>query len=220
MADIRAARQAREEERSRRTTPLRISLDPREQSLLYCELEFILTSAVDSYISSQLNAGRLSADKYKKIADGWQDKGRPRVVGFRYDLETQLDLIRLHVAQFRFYGSRSGNPIAIAGVLDMMKGDARVMRIRTFCQPDSVVGKQLLDAQHLFNTLGCSEPRQVQLAEVIQFFQTVVEREKAFRAPRTTPELPAGSTRDTVQSGHNTSGSPRKRHANANRRPA
>jgi len=199
MADIRAARRAREEERSRRTTPLRISLDPREQSLLYCELEFILTSAVDSYVNSQLNAGRLDADKYKKITDGWLDKGRPRVVGFRYDLETQLDLVRLHVSQFRFYGSRAGNPAAIAGVLDMMRVDARAMRIRTFCQPDSVVAKQLLDAQHLLNTLGCSEPQQIQLAEVIQFFKTVVEREKAFRARLAAPDLPASSTHPEVQ---------------------
>ena len=199
MADVRAARRAREEERRRRTSRIQISLDPREQSLLYCELELLLTTAVDTYITSQFNAGRLDADKHKKVADAWQHKGRPRVVGFRYDLETQLELVQLHVAQFRFYGSRSGTPVAIAGVLDMIRVDARAMRIRTFCQPDSVIAKQLLDAQHLFNTLGCPEPRQIQLAEVTQFFKTVVERERVFRGGSTASGLVAGHTNSGTQ---------------------
>ncbi len=181
MTDIKAARRAKEAERGRRTSRLRISLDPREQSLLYCEMEFIVTSALHSYISIQLNAGRLDANKYKKVADGWHQKGRPKVVGFRYDLETQLELIHLHLLQFRFYGDRSGVPAAVGGVLEMMKVNARAMRIRTFCQPDSVIAKQLLDSQSLFNILGCSEHQQVQLAEVIQFFKTILEREKHFR---------------------------------------
>lgn len=80
-----ASRKSREKEQ--RTSRLTVSLDPREQSLLYCELEFLLTTALDDYITSQFNGGRLDADKYKKVADGWQQRGRPKVVGFRYDLE-------------------------------------------------------------------------------------------------------------------------------------
>lgn len=80
-----ASRKSREKEQ--RTSRLTVSLDPREQSLLYCELEFLLTTALDGYISSQFNAGRLDADKFKKVVDGWQQRGRPKVIGFRYDLE-------------------------------------------------------------------------------------------------------------------------------------
>ena len=156
---------------------MRISLDPREQSLLYCELEFLLTSALDGYINSQFNAGRLEADKYKKVVDAWHQKGRPKVIGFRYDLETQLDLVFLHVQEFRFYGDRAGIPAAISGILEMMKVNARAMRIRTFCQPDSVVAKQLLDSQSLLVLLGSAEQRQIQLAEIVQFFKIILERE-------------------------------------------
>lgn len=160
---------------------LTVSLDPREQSLLYCELEFLLTTALESYINSQFSAGRLDADKYKKIVDGWQQRGRPKVVGFRYDLETQLNLVLLHIGDFRFYGKRAGLIAAVNGVLDMMRVDSRVIRIRTFCQPDTVVAKQLLDAQSLFNLIGCCEKQQIQLAEVIQFFKVILEREQNFR---------------------------------------
>ena len=126
---------------------------------------------------SQFNAGRLDADKLKKIAEAWQQKGRPKVVSFRYDMETQLDLVRLHVNDFKFYG-RAATNTAILGIIDMMKVDARFLRIRTFCQPDTVIAKQLLDSQNLFNCIGCPEPQQLQLAEITGFFKAALERER------------------------------------------
>ncbi|EFW98692.1 hypothetical protein CMQ_4544 [Grosmannia clavigera kw1407] len=175
--DIKVVRRPKDGKQHGRMSRMRTSLNPREQSLLYSELEFLLTSALDGYITSQFSAGRLDADRYKKVADMWQHKGRPRVVGFRYDLETQLELVHLHVDEFRFYGDRAGVVVAVIGILEMMKVNARAMRIRTFCQPDPVIAKQLLDSQSLFNLLGCSEPCQIQLAEVVQFFKVVLERE-------------------------------------------
>ncbi|PSR79140.1 hypothetical protein BD289DRAFT_485692 [Coniella lustricola] len=189
-----AARKTREN--TSRVSSLTVSLDPREQSLLYCELEFLLTTALDSYISSQFNSGRLDADKYKKVVDGWQQRGRPKVVGFRYDLETQLDLVLLHSEEFRFYGKRAGLIAVIHGVLDMMRVDARAMRIRTFCQPDTVIAKQLLDAQSLYNLVGCSEQQQIQLAEVIQFFKVIIEREQVYRSHKVPEHLDQNNQRD------------------------
>lgn len=156
-----------------------ISLDPREQSLLYCELEFILSNALDLYIKSQLNGGRLDPDKLKKVSDVWTSKGRPRVIGFRYDLETQLGLIDLHVGQFRFYGMEQVNENAITGLLSAMKANARTIRVRTLCQPDSVIAKHIVDSQALLQLIGSLESLQISLAEVSQFFKVVVEREKA-----------------------------------------
>jgi hypothetical protein len=90
-------------------------------------------------------------------------------------METQLDLVRLHVNDFMFY-SRLASATAILGVIDTAKASARVMRVRTFCQPDTVIAKQLLDAQGLFNILGCPEDQQIKLAEIIAFFKAAVER--------------------------------------------
>ncbi|KAK0639418.1 hypothetical protein B0T16DRAFT_423154 [Cercophora newfieldiana] len=177
-ADAKTQRKSHNSDKSQVSIrSLAISLNPREQSLLYCELEFALTSALNDYLVSQFNAGRLDADKLKKIAEAWQQKGRPKVVSFRYDLETQLDLVRLHVNDFKFYG-RAATSTAILGIIDMMKVDARSLRIRTFCQPDTVVAKQLLDSQNLFNCIGCPEPQQLQLAEITGFFKAAMERER------------------------------------------
>ncbi|KAK8094750.1 hypothetical protein PG997_001435 [Apiospora hydei] len=191
------------------TKRLSISLDPREQSLLYCELEFTLSNVLDIYIKTQLNGGRLDPAKLKKVSDGWAAKGRPRVVGFRYDLETQVELVRLHLYQFRFYHShyssynhqshetllggagRSGggggtedSTTAIDAVLYAVKCNARVIRVRTLCQPDSVIAKHVLDAQALLSLLGAAEGMHRALAEVSQFFKVVVERERAVRRTR------------------------------------
>ncbi|KAI0537020.1 hypothetical protein GGR58DRAFT_514090 [Xylaria digitata] len=164
-----------------------ISLDAREQSLLYCELEYNLNNALDSYFKAQLNSGRLDASKLSRVADAWAQKGRPKVIGFRYDLETQVDLITTHINDFRFYGPvQAEGPAAVAGLLYAMKTNARYMRIRTFCQPDSVIAKHVLDSQCFLRLLGSPESLQRPLEEVAQFFKVAVDRHKAM------VEAPAG----------------------------
>lgn len=161
-----------------------ISLNAREQSLLFCELEFHLSTVLNDYITIQLDKGRLVPDKFKKVADIWQQKGRPKVVGFRFDLETQIELVNLHIDDFRFYGRRQADPIEIGGLLHAMKSNARSMSIRTFCQPDSVIAKQLVDSQSLFKMLGVPESQNMALAEVAHFFKAIVDREKEHREHR------------------------------------
>ncbi|KAI8955245.1 hypothetical protein F4801DRAFT_379551 [Xylaria longipes] len=159
---------------------INISLDAREQSLLYCELEYNLNNALDAYFKAQLNSGRLEASKLSRIADVWAQKGRPRVISFRYDLETQVDLIMAHIDNFRFYGPvQAEGPAAITGLLYAMKTNARYMRIRTFCQPDSVIAKHVLDSQNFLRLLGSPESLQRPLEEVAQFFKVAVDRHKA-----------------------------------------
>ncbi|KAL1835621.1 hypothetical protein VTJ49DRAFT_6331 [Mycothermus thermophilus] len=171
---------------------LAISLNPREQSLLYCELEFVIATALNDYLTAQFNAGRLQADRLSKIDEDWQRKGRARVVGFRYDMETQLDLVRAHVHDFKFHthggqvfappaGTSTAGPPTTATVLstiDTAKAIARTLRVRTYCAPDMVIAKQLLDCQGLFNLLGCPDHQQIKLAEIMAFFRAAVEKQK------------------------------------------
>ncbi|PTB36289.1 uncharacterized protein TrAFT101_010176 [Trichoderma asperellum] len=151
-----------------------VSLDPREQSLLYCELEFHLTTALNEYISNELEKGHLSPDNLKKISDAWRQRGYPRVVGFRYDLETQLDLVSLHINEFSFHGRRQGNAAEINRLLNEMKMNARNMRVRTYCQLDSTIAKHLIDSQSLFNLINASASQQTALAEIAQFYKLVM----------------------------------------------
>ncbi|GKU01098.1 hypothetical protein FLAG1_02028 [Fusarium langsethiae] len=177
VAEIHTSRRAQPVLRPRAVSHIAISLNAREQSLLYCELEFNLNTALNDYIAVQLDKGRLVPDKLKKVADVWQSRGRPKVVGFRYDLETQLELVNLHIDDFRFYGRRQADPAEIGGLLHAMKVNARAIGVRTLCQPDSVIAKQLVDAQSLFKMLGVPDEQQIALAEIAQFFKVIVERE-------------------------------------------
>ncbi|EJT72022.1 hypothetical protein GGTG_11270 [Gaeumannomyces tritici R3-111a-1] len=154
---------------------------PRHKSVFYCELEYLVTTALEAYITAQFNAGRLRPVALNKVAEAWRHKGRPRVVGFRYDVETQLELVLLHLHDFRFYGEGCASAAAVTGVLEMMRADARAMRVRTFCQPDLVMAKQLLDAQKLFNILGCPDHLQMQLHQAVRFFKLVLAREKGIQ---------------------------------------
>lgn len=179
-----SARRPQHTMRERPSSHVIISLNAREQSLFYCELEYNLSGALNEYITVQLDKGRLNPDKLKRVADGWQAKGRPRVVGFRYDLETQLDLVALHIDDFRFYGRRQADAVEIGGLLHAMRVNARAMSVRTLCHPDSVIAKQLVDSQSLFKLLGVPDQQQTALAEVAQFFKVIIEREADYRARR------------------------------------
>ncbi|RCI11915.1 hypothetical protein L249_4196 [Ophiocordyceps polyrhachis-furcata BCC 54312] len=163
---------------------MQISLDPREQSLLYCELEFHLTTALSDYITAELDKGHLVAGNLKQVSDFWASRGRPKVVGFRYDLETQLQLICLHAHDFDFHGRPQRNLAEIGGLLGVMKTHARQMRVRTFCQPDSVIAKQLADAQALFDLINVNSTQQLALSEAANFFEVIVEREREERERR------------------------------------
>ncbi|KAI0518545.1 hypothetical protein F5B22DRAFT_654029 [Xylaria bambusicola] len=186
IADSTSFKPARHS-RASSVSHMNISLDARQQSLLYCELEYNLNTALDTYFRTQLNTGRLEASKLSRIADAWVQKGRPKVIGFRYDLETQVDLITAHINEFRFYGpAQAEGPAAVTGLLYAMKSNARSMRIRTFCQPDSVIAKHVLDSQNLLRLLGSPESLQRPLEEVAQFFKVAVDRNRAMA------EAPAG----------------------------
>ncbi|PFH55524.1 hypothetical protein XA68_18117 [Ophiocordyceps unilateralis] len=166
------------------TGHVRISLDAREQSLLYCELEYHLTTALNDYIAAELDKGHLVPDNLKQVSDSWASRGRPKVVAFRYDLETQLQLVSLHVRDFDFYGRRQSSPAEVGDLLSAMETHARQMRVRTFCQPDSVIAKQLVDAQSLLNLINVSDVQQLALSEAAQFFEVIVERERDQRKHR------------------------------------
>ena len=185
----RAARRPRDQEKLRRTKSIAISLSPREQSLLYCELEYILTTALNDFITVQFNTGLLDAMKLKKVADGWAAKGRPKVVAFRYDLETQLDLVAAHVDEFRFFGLRQGNPVQITSLVDGMRANARAMRVRSFCHPDLVISRQVKDSRVLADLVGASAQMRAAVEQVWSFYERIVDRESR----RTGDEREGGS---------------------------
>ncbi|KAI2634423.1 hypothetical protein GGS26DRAFT_49370 [Hypomontagnella submonticulosa] len=147
-------------------------------------MEFTLSNALSSYINLQLQSGRLNPHIHASISDAWAQKGRPKVIGFRYDLETQLDMVAEHIGSFRFGGPHQQDTNMIKGLLYGMKMNARVMRVRTFCQPDPVIAKHILDSQALLQLLDAADPLQVTLEEVSQFFKAILEREKALREQR------------------------------------
>ncbi|KAK4644955.1 hypothetical protein QC761_309490 [Podospora bellae-mahoneyi] len=126
-----------------RQSQLVISLNPREQSLIYCELDFAIADALNDYIMSQFNLGRVDHATIKKTADEWAKKGLPKVKGFRYDVDTQLSILRAHIEQFKFYGQAATTVPSMLGIIDTMRTTAREMRLRTYCVPDVVISKWL-----------------------------------------------------------------------------
>ncbi|KAL7948170.1 hypothetical protein V8C42DRAFT_244109 [Trichoderma barbatum] len=122
MSELRQGRRIQPVAKGSVDTHVAVSLDPRQQSLLYCELEFHLTTALNI-----------------------------------------------------FHGRRQGNTTEIALLLNEMKLNARNMRVRTFCKPDSTIAKHLVDSQSLFNLVNASTSQQIALAEIARFYKLLIK---------------------------------------------
>lgn len=100
-----------------------------------------------------------------------------------------------HIDSFRFYGAEQmQSPAFITGILQSMKTNARYLRVRTFCQPDSVIAKQVIDALNFVNLLGTPEFLERPIKEVEQFFKAAVEK---YKAENVAPAIRQGSARLT-----------------------
>ncbi|KAK4159456.1 hypothetical protein QBC43DRAFT_193378, partial [Cladorrhinum sp. PSN259] len=161
---------------------LQTSLVPREQCVLYCELDWSIASSLEIYIQSQFARGRVNLDVIKRTAENWARKGRPKVIGFRYDAETQLEIMKLHVNDFKWCGRYASNP-AILGVLDSARANAKLMAVRTYCYPDTVLAKWLVDAQNLYELIDVGQQELSVLQGIRQFFGERVQREENLAHP-------------------------------------
>lgn len=125
----------------------------------------------------------VSMTKMKHINDQWIAEGNTVPVFFQYNLATQINICFAHLHKFTFYSSVRNNPAAVAGVLTAAKQTARVLSVRAFCQPDSVLAKLIIDSRALLLLTDEKEnfQRLKDLDEVARFFYCIVHREAAIR---------------------------------------
>jgi hypothetical protein len=127
----------------------------------------------------QYTQGRMLADSLKRVKDFWQSKGRAQVVEFKYDQLTQRDLIIANQKNFRFHGENANNPLHINAILYTWKQDAKEMSIRTFCSPDSMIEKHIVDCYKILGMLGAQPAQFLALSEVHQYFRGKVAKTRA-----------------------------------------
>lgn len=146
-----------------------ISLSPYAQGDFYMQLELLLNVETNRFLMKQLQFGHISVESVKQIVNTWAHKGRPQVIGFRYDLATQRDLVELNMETLGFNGVSGLDRVRLISILTTWKTLAREISIRTFCQPDSVVKKHLHDAEKVLELIDAE-------AESMTAFQDVRAR--------------------------------------------
>ncbi|KAJ5980690.1 hypothetical protein N7481_007988 [Penicillium waksmanii] len=163
-----------------------VSLTSSQQSKLYAELEVMICTTANDFISNQYYDGRVSRQSISKVHDFWSSKNRPRVTGFRFDQATQRDLIMANRRSLRFAGESSTNPIMLESNLSNWKKIAQEMNVRTFCLPDSAIRKHLHDTRNLLDMLDASLDTLQQFRGVSLQAQDEMMDEYIKRRPRTT----------------------------------
>lgn len=133
-----------------------VTLSPYSQGDFYMQLELLLTVETNRFILNEFQYGRVSTESVKRIVEAWKNKGRPQVIGFRYDLATQRDLIVLNIETVHFTGVNAFSRTKLLSVLAAWKALAKEISIRTFCQPDSAVRKHLYDAEKILELIDAA----------------------------------------------------------------
>ena len=116
----------------------------------------MLKTVVNDFLIRQMEAGRMSVSSIQKVTKDWANRGRPQILEFHFDLETQLELIKLNSGTFRFHGEDGPNGMKQAVMFNCFRGVVRELSIRSYCAPDSVVKKILVDSYRIIEMMGAS----------------------------------------------------------------
>ena len=156
----------RQRSKTRKISTIPISIDVEDQRRVYSEIELMLSTLANAFLIEEKVAGRISPALVQKIQSEWFNKNRPPVLEFRYDLETQLALVRLNFQTMKLRGPSSEDSMQRAVFVNCWKGIARELSIRTYCAPDSALKKLMHDSHRLFELLGAQLPTFLKLTRL------------------------------------------------------
>lgn len=140
--------------RSRR--PAIISLDTAVQSRAYQELELLIVDSANLFLLDEYEHGRLTRESVLRSRRNWEDRNRPRVLEFIYDMQTQYDLIMANLRTLKLYGEHAEDMIKLNSTLQQWKIMIREWPVKTLCMPDSVIRRWLQDTRRVLELIGAS----------------------------------------------------------------
>ncbi|OQE32766.1 hypothetical protein PENFLA_c001G05279 [Penicillium flavigenum] len=136
------------------TAPITLNTDM--QSILYAEIENMITHAANEFLMKEYYDGRLTPSSLNKVKKRWERKHMPGVPEFRFDQTTQYKLIKANRKRLQF-GEPSSNTLGVDTILADWRRICKNMSIRTFVAPDSVIKKQIHDILNLLEILKADE---------------------------------------------------------------
>ena len=163
----------------------------------------------NKFLKNELKAGRVSLEATVKLTNGWKARNRAQVVEFQFDQLTQCEFISWHMDEFRFYGPCAEDPIALQAMFKAWKTLAKEMSVRTHCNPDSMLKKQMTDIYKILELLGAATVTFLAFQELhVTALKTMEDKEKKraekekiqFGIPKNW-EPPAGSSSRVVFEG-------------------
>ncbi|KAJ6184206.1 hypothetical protein N7519_005507 [Penicillium mononematosum] len=132
------------------TAPITLNTDM--QSILYAEIENMITHAANEFLMKEYYDGRLTHSSLNRVKKRWERKHMPGVPQFRFDQTTQYKIIKANRKRLQF-GEPSRCTLGVDTILADWKRICKNMSIRTFVAPDSVIKKQIHDILNLLEIL-------------------------------------------------------------------
>ena len=179
---------------------------------LFGELELMLTTVANDFLTIEKEGGRMSVESIQKITKLWHNQNRPQVLDFHFDLAHQLLLVQSNKSTFHFHGDAAGastqHGMRVNVMINGWRSVVRELGIRTFCTPDPDVRKLLHDSWRILEVLGAPKEcflllQRLQTGTLAKMAQASQQREerKNMVFGVTKPYVPARATDDSVFDG-------------------
>ncbi|OQE44187.1 hypothetical protein PENCOP_c002G03145 [Penicillium coprophilum] len=133
----------------------RITLNTDVQSILFAEIENMITHAANEFLLKEYYDGHLSVNSLNKLKRRWERRNMPGVPEFHFDQTTQYKIISANRDHVKF--GKTSNGIPTFAVLRNWKRISKSMSTRTFVAPDSVIKKHIHDILELLEILNANE---------------------------------------------------------------
>ncbi|KAJ5952597.1 uncharacterized protein N7479_011010 [Penicillium vulpinum] len=132
-----------------------INLSTNVQSLMYAEVENMITHAANEFLMKEYYNGHLTTNSLNKLKKNWEKQCMPGVPEFRFDQTTQCELISANIDHLSF--GQASNGLSPNIILGNWKKICKNMSIRTFVAPDSVVKRHIHDIVDVLEILKADE---------------------------------------------------------------
>ncbi|KAH8696571.1 hypothetical protein BGW36DRAFT_264958, partial [Talaromyces proteolyticus] len=156
-----------------------ISLDRETQAIIYSKLELFMVVAANEYLLVQLHHNRFEGnDSIKRFVDYWNEKNRPIVPEFQFDMKTQRDIVSHNIRSFEFTGKYSLDPVLLKTTMAAWASVINQLGVRTFCWPDSAIKKLFHDVYPVLEMLDADAEIMTVFVKLRQLMMELIEEGK------------------------------------------
>ena len=126
----------------------------------------MLVTTCNQLLVRENNAGRITQDSIIALEAKWAAQGRPAVLEFQYDNETQRSLITVNLTTIKLHGMCNEDTGVLNRNILAWLALVQVLKLRLYCHSDATIRKFLHEALLVIEMLGAPSVTRLALEDL------------------------------------------------------